>query len=294
MFYGIIQEDYLYEDYILQEIDFKQAISVVKLKIKNAILRFIDKVDAWLDKHKDSKIKSFIQSLLQGVRKLLVRCKDIETETDAKFVYKELDNYREQFKDSTDIKINHVGVHVPEDTLNKIKDYCKREMDKSFDSYIELQNSIGDNSLSAYYGQSKYDLKRMYSVVVNTVSNIYRQVQLSTIEALENEINKTELYKDVTYQNSLYYGRFKDGYTDIFNKYHKEIVKSFKPKKYNGQSLEKYFEDTKEYIISTMMHYIKQLEVRFNKVAKDMEILNYKKEKEFQDRLSNLRNSANK
>jgi len=287
MFYGIIQEEYLYE------IDFKQAISVVKLKIKNAILRFIDRVDAWLDKHKDSKIKSFIQSLLQGVRKLLVRCKGIETETDAKFVYKELDNYREQFKDSTDIKINHVDVHVPEDTLNKIKDYCKREMDKNFDSYIESHNNM-DNGLSAYYGQSKYDLKGMYNVVVNTVSGIYRQVQLSTIEALENEIHKTELYKDITYQNSLFDGMFKDGYTDVFNIYHKEIVKSFKPKKYNGQSLEKYFEDTKEYIISTMMHYINQLEVRFNKVAKDMEILNYKKEKEFQDKLSKLRNSANK
>jgi hypothetical protein len=84
MFYGITQEDYVYEDYVLQEIDFKGAIDTVKKKVKNAIISFIRKIEGLLSKGKDNKIKSALRSLLQKVRKLLGDTENIETEADAK------------------------------------------------------------------------------------------------------------------------------------------------------------------------------------------------------------------
>ena len=97
MFYGVLQEDY-----ILQEIDFKGAIDTVKKKVKNAILSFIRKIENFLSKGKDNKIKSALRSLLQKVRKLLGDTENIETEADAKKINKEIEKYREEYNKITE------------------------------------------------------------------------------------------------------------------------------------------------------------------------------------------------
>lgn len=290
MFYGVVQEEYLYE------IDFKQAISVVKYKIKNAILRFIDKIDAWLDNHKDSKIKSLIQSLLQNARKLLVRCKDIETESDAKFIAKELDEYIENFKESTDIKLDHVDVHLDEKDIDKIKQMIVNKIDYGFNIHNDYLNTKSD------FGLPKYDLNDLYKTVTTYGKYVFTNIQISVCNILQDKLFETEMYtgkSKALYQSGYYEYVFFDsgkleGADKLDYKYAKKIQEMFKPNKYNGKTVEKYFEDSKNYIINSGLYYAKQLEALFNKLTKESEILVYKKEKEFQDKLSNLGKSDNK
>ena len=93
MFYGVIQEE------CLQEIDLKGAIDTIKKKIKNAILSFIDKIDNFLDKCKDSKIKSALKTLLAKVKKLLGASDNISSQEDAKKVSDDLKDCKEEFED---------------------------------------------------------------------------------------------------------------------------------------------------------------------------------------------------
>ena len=106
MFYGIIQEEYVYEDCLL-EINLKDAISTIKNKIKNAILGLIDKIEGLLNKGKDNKLKQALRSLLNKVKSLLTKSEKIETKGEAQELTqevndakKELDNIERTYTDT--------------------------------------------------------------------------------------------------------------------------------------------------------------------------------------------------
>jgi hypothetical protein len=50
MYFG----NYYLDQQVVYEFDFKQTIDKLKYAIKRAVLRFLDKVERWLDKHKDT------------------------------------------------------------------------------------------------------------------------------------------------------------------------------------------------------------------------------------------------
>ena len=77
MFYGVVQETYV------TEFDIKEALAKFKKFIKDAILKFIHKVEGLLAKCKDSKVKSGIQSILDRAKKLLGETENISTKEDA-------------------------------------------------------------------------------------------------------------------------------------------------------------------------------------------------------------------
>ena len=93
MFYGVIQEEYLYE------FNFKDTIANLKKKIKAAILAFINKIEGLLNKGKDNKIKQLLRSLLEKVKKLLGVTEKAENKEDLEEVTNELNDYRKEFED---------------------------------------------------------------------------------------------------------------------------------------------------------------------------------------------------
>jgi hypothetical protein len=147
MFYGIIYEDYVYEDYILQEIDFKGAIDTVKKKVKNAILSFIRKIESFLSKGKDNKIKSALRSSLQKVRKLLGDTENIETEADAKKINKEIEKYREEYDKITEWEATGII------TMKMVRDWFKEKQNlldnpSKYNGVIVYKHNVDESKLS--------------------------------------------------------------------------------------------------------------------------------------------------
>lgn len=83
----------------LYEFNLKDTINNIKRSIKKAILSFIDKVDKFLDKCKDSKLKSWCKGILAKARKLLTKTDKITTQEEAKKVSDELNECNEEFKE---------------------------------------------------------------------------------------------------------------------------------------------------------------------------------------------------
>jgi hypothetical protein len=98
MFYGIIQEDYLYE------FNFSEALDKLKQRIKNAILSLIDKIEFVLNKGKDNKIKQLLRSLLGKVKGLLTKADKIQNKDDAEKTADELIKCKDEFKNLNDVE----------------------------------------------------------------------------------------------------------------------------------------------------------------------------------------------
>ena len=268
MFYGIVEECYLYE------FNFKEAKDILKQRIKNAILRFIDKIDAWLDKHKDSKIKSLIQSLLQKVRKLLVRCDGIETESDAKAVVKDLDEYSSQFKENTDIKFEHVDIHISDEKLDKIRNYCNDYINKLIESFKKYNDTI----------ETKYDFKNIRRDFETSIHSLWLMITSSIYSILNDELLKTELYSNnehAKFFESNYYSR---NILIYFNKQANILADNFKLKTYNGENIDKYLENFRDHITNKIIAFAHSCEANFNKMTRDSEIKTYNEIQERQNR----------
>jgi molecular chaperone GrpE (heat shock protein) len=118
MFYGIIQENYVYEDCLL-EINLKDAISTIKKTIKNAILKLIDKIEGLLNKGKDNKIKQGLRSLLNKLKSLLTKSEKIETKEEAQELTQEVNDAKDELDDIVD------RGYVDELTIGEIKAWFK-------------------------------------------------------------------------------------------------------------------------------------------------------------------------
>ena len=191
MFYGIIQEDYLYEDYILQEIDFKGAIDTVKKKVKNAIISFIRKIESLLSKGKDNKIKSALRSLLQKVRKLLGDTENIETEADAKKINDSLNEYREELKE---IEHEYVGTLTWDNLRSWLKENMKEDGDKGLIIYRPDEN-VGVTTGKIFKFIKKQDnFLKLYKVdphIIHLV--VYNKIKDEIIAAKDIGFNELEL-----------------------------------------------------------------------------------------------------
>ena len=265
MFYGVIEENYLYE------FNLKEAKNVLVQRIKRAVLSFIDKIDNWLNKHKDSKVKSIIQGILKKVRKLLVKCDNIETESDAKGVIKDFEEYKSEFKENTEIKFEHVDMFIPDEDLNKIKNYFNDELDKRIESFKRYNDSTA----------TKYNFKDIKDYFEVYLSAEYKMILSSIYNVLNRELLKTELY--TTNPNAV---RFKAGY------YKKDVLKflinqtdklanNIKLKTYNGENIDEYLENFKNHIIDKVIALAHYCEANFNKMVKDAEIETYKELQRF-------------
>ena len=145
MFYGVIHEDYE----IIYEINFKEAISSIKNKIKKAIIALIDKIDGFLDKCKDGKIKSALKGLLSKVRNLLTKSNKISNQQDAKDCHDEYVKYGEEFN-----KIrSHENKSGEFDFTTEIKDYIDNK------DYISITNYMVNMIRQGDFSQAKILLK---------------------------------------------------------------------------------------------------------------------------------------
>jgi hypothetical protein len=191
MFYGIIHEEYLYEDYVLQEIDFKGAIDTVKKKVKNAIISFIRKIEGLLSKGKDNKIKSALRSLLQKVRKLLGDTENIETEADAKKINNSLNEYREELKE---IEHEYVGTLTWDNLRSWLRENMKEDGDHGLIIYRPDEN-VGVTSgkiLKFIKKEDKY--LKIFKVDPHIIHLIvYNEVKDKIIARKDIGFNKLEL-----------------------------------------------------------------------------------------------------
>jgi hypothetical protein len=90
MFYGIIQEEYIFE------FDFNDSFNNLKKKVKNAIISFINKVEELLNRGKDNKIKQALRYLFNKAKKLLGVTEKTENKEDLEKITKELEDYRHE------------------------------------------------------------------------------------------------------------------------------------------------------------------------------------------------------
>ena len=160
MFYGVLQEEYIYEDYILQEIDLKGAVKTVIKKIKNAILSLINKIDKFLDKCKDSKVKSIMKSLLSKVKKLLGDTENIETEADAKKVKDEYQKYGEEFNKFTK---NKTSKDSSEDGSFKPSRFLEETL-KGTDAYAIVGAVMGYINADPYFVTDDFRTALKYTI----------------------------------------------------------------------------------------------------------------------------------
>jgi hypothetical protein len=84
---------------IIYEFNFKEALSTLKNKIKQAILKFLDKLENWLKKGKDNKVKQFVLGLVQKTKKLLTKVDKANTQDKCKEVSDELNKYSKEFNE---------------------------------------------------------------------------------------------------------------------------------------------------------------------------------------------------
>ena len=96
MFYGVLQEEYLYE------FDLKGTFETIKKKVINAIIAFIEKVEGLLNKGKDNKVKQVLRSILSKAKDLLKRAKETKEEKEARKHAESLNRLKEELDKVTE------------------------------------------------------------------------------------------------------------------------------------------------------------------------------------------------
>jgi methionyl-tRNA synthetase len=96
MFYGVLQEEYLYE------FDLKGTFEAIKKKVINAIIAFIEKVEGFLNKGKDNKVKQVLRSILSKAKDLLKKAKETKEEKEARKHAEYLNKLKEEFNKVTE------------------------------------------------------------------------------------------------------------------------------------------------------------------------------------------------
>ena len=96
MFYGVLQEEYLYE------FDLKGTFEAIKKKVINAIIAFIEKVEGLLNKGKDNKVKQLLRSILSKAKDLLKKAKETKEEREARKHAETLNRLKEELNKITE------------------------------------------------------------------------------------------------------------------------------------------------------------------------------------------------
>ena len=124
MFYGVIQEDYIFE------FNFNDTFNNLKKKVKNAILALINKIEELLNRGKDNKIKSALKSLLNKVKSLLTKSEKIETKEEAQELTQEVNDAKEELDDIIE------RTYTDTLTMNDIKAWFKEN--KTSDNQVRM------------------------------------------------------------------------------------------------------------------------------------------------------------
>lgn len=101
--YGYLAEanpvyDYRFDDIVL-EFDIKETIRAMKYKIKQAIVRFIDRINGVLDKHPNSKLAMGLKNILSKAKNLLTKTDEADNDKDIQKVKEEFDNLKQEAED---------------------------------------------------------------------------------------------------------------------------------------------------------------------------------------------------
>lgn len=136
---------FLNNDDIIIEFNLKDSISNMIQKLKNALVRLIEKIQNFLSKQKDSNIKTTLNDLLLKAKDLLTRTKEKDEDGIDKKVFEEFRNEYENI--SLLFKMISAYDNFSSDLyLSDIKDYIKGKI-------------AGNNNLVAYIGYEKDVIK---------------------------------------------------------------------------------------------------------------------------------------
>ena len=83
---------------LLEEFDLKGSIENIKKTLKRAIISLINKIDEFLDRCKDSKIKSICKNLLSKLRNLLTKSDHMSRMEEFEKAKKEVNEYGKEFE----------------------------------------------------------------------------------------------------------------------------------------------------------------------------------------------------
>lgn len=168
---------------LVYEFNLSESIDIIKRKIKKAILSFIDKVNKFLDKCKDSKVKTICKNILSKVKNLLTKSDNIKDKKDVKEVSEELNQYNEEFKKYYEVS-DEFKKDVENNDLLGIRLLIKDSLlwDNSFDAadkMIKYAQSKGVNPFITEDGnywsdekpQNEWDKDYMNLKLVEIVNN---------------------------------------------------------------------------------------------------------------------------
>ena len=123
MFYGVIQEEYIFE------FNFNDTFNNLKRKVKNAILAFINKVEELLNRGKDNKVKYALRSLLKKVKRLLGLIDEAKEKEELENITKELKDYQYELNSYKNYESNK-------------EKYDNINMGELLEKHVELTNDI--------------------------------------------------------------------------------------------------------------------------------------------------------
>lgn len=138
--------DYLNNN-ILVEFNLKDTIQNMIQKLKKALVNLIEKIQNFLSKQKDSKIKMILNDLLQKAKDLLTRTKEKDEDSIDKKLFEEFKNEYENI--SLLFKMISAPDNFSSDLyISDIKSYVKEKIG-------------GKNNLFAYVGYEKDVIKNI-------------------------------------------------------------------------------------------------------------------------------------
>ena len=201
MFYGVLQEEYLYE------FDLKGAIDTIKKKIKNAILSFIDKIELVLNKGKDNKIKQLLRSLLKKVKGLLTKADKIQNKDDAEQTADELIKCKDEFKNLSDVAYKHYKEAITKKNSRNARIMIHYELLLNYPNFTSADSmyKIYKTTFPDHIGDAGMKLFERYKkrIIDEKINPEHALGHMSTIFNFYEQINDT-IYNDLKQRTAEY------------------------------------------------------------------------------------------
>ena len=138
--YGYLVESYpTYDcrfDDIVLEFDIKETIKTMKSKIKQAIVRFIDRISGALDKHPNSKLAMGLKNILSKAKNLLTKTDEADNDKDIQKVKEEFDDLKQEAEDLKQKSTDDQFKNIPEEFKNACSHHDEMAVKRLLIQYI--------------------------------------------------------------------------------------------------------------------------------------------------------------
>ena len=178
---------------LLEEFDLKSSIENIKKTLKRAIINLINKIDEFLDKCKDSKIKTTCKNLLSKLKNLLTKSDHMDRMEEFEKAKEEVNEYSKEFenirlnndnfqkaiKDQIDMSLDiYYGRTTLQEVKEKIKEMKQKYGNECFNSYkLEKEKfpkpwtkqTLNDLNVISASGASSVDFYLFFATVADEV-----------------------------------------------------------------------------------------------------------------------------